>query len=144
MCIAEQRDAIRIQTQDLVHGLGKGRRRLIRQSVNQVDVDAVKSQLPRGINNPLGHLIGLDTVNGLLHLRLEVLNAHAQPVEAKPAKGLEVSPRCDAGIDLDANLRIRTKRKVLARKFEEILDLRRRKIGWRAAAPVELNDRPLA
>src|SRR6266852_3652858 len=48
--------------------------------------------------------------------------------------------RGDARVNLNADFRIWGKVKMLARETEEILDLRGRQVGRRAAAPMELHD----
>jgi len=45
--IAKQSDAIRGESENLIHGVGKSVCGLVRKSVNQVDVDAIKAQIAR-------------------------------------------------------------------------------------------------
>ena len=78
-------------------------------------------------------------MNRLLHLRLEILNAHAEPVESQPAQSFQVRATGDARIDLDSDFRVRREGKALARVQKKIFHLRGREIGRRAAAPVELD-----
>src|SRR5256885_7687981 len=46
----------------------------------------------------------------------------------------------DAGIDFYPDFTVRRELKTLARKFEKVFNLLRRKISWRAAAPVERSE----
>src|SRR6266852_3836396 len=48
--------------------------------------------------------------------------------------------RGDARVNLDADFRVWGEMKMLARETKEILDLRGRQVGRRAAAPMELHD----
>jgi len=48
--------------------------------------------------------------------------------------------RSDARVNLDADFRVWCEMEMLARETKEILDLRGRQVGGRAAAPMELHD----
>ena len=78
-------------------------------------------------------------MNGLLHLGLEILDAHAEPVESQAAQRFEMRAIGDARIDFDADFGVRREREALARVHEKVFHLRGREIGGRAAAPVELD-----
>ena len=82
-------------------------------------------------------------MNRLLHFRLKILNAHAQPVESEPAQRFEMRAAGDARVDFDSDFRVGRERKSLARIAEKIFHLRGREIRRRAAAPVKLNHGPL-
>src|SRR5689334_9863332 len=71
---------------------------------------------------------------------MKILNSHAKPVEAELAERFKVRARSDAGIHFDADFAVGRKMKTFARKSEQVLNLLRRKIGGRAAAPVKLHD----
>ena len=90
------------------------------------------------------HFERLDAVNRFLHFGMEILNAHAQAVEAEPPQRFQMRVRGDARIDLDADFRVRRERKPLGREAEQCFHLFRRQISGRAAAPVKLHDGPLA
>ena len=78
-------------------------------------------------------------MDGFLHFRLEILNAHAEAVEAEAAQGFEVRAAGDARVDFDSDFGVGREGKSLARVAEEIFHLRGREIRRRAAAPVELD-----
>ena len=59
---------------------------LIRQAVNQIDIEAFEAELARGDDQVAGHFVRLDAVDGLLHFGLKILDAHAQAIEAEPAQ----------------------------------------------------------
>src|SRR5580704_7026545 len=83
-------------------------------------------------------------MNGLLHLEIEILYAQAQSIEAETPQSFEMPHAGDARIDFDAYFGVRSKRKSFGREPEEVLHLRGREIGGRAAAPVELHHRARA
>src|SRR6266403_875581 len=138
--IAEEGNAIRGESKNLIHGVGKCVCRLVGKAVNQIDVDAIEAEIASGEEQVARHFVGLNAVDGLLDFGLEVLNAHAETVETELAQRFEVGAGSDTRVNLDANLAIGVELKVFFRESEEILDLFGRQIGWRAAAPVELHD----
>ena len=91
-----------------------------------------------------GHLIGLDAMDGLLHFGVEILDAHAQAIEAEAAQAFEVLLAGDARVDFDADLGVGSEGEALRRVAEQVFHLRGREVGRRAAAPVELHDRARA
>ena len=60
----------------------------------------------------------------LLHLRVEILDAHAEAVEAQAPQRFEMRAAGDARIDFDADFGVRREGKSLARVAEEIFHLR--------------------
>src|SRR5205823_13277812 len=121
------------------HRVCKTLGRLVRQAIDEIHVDALESHTPGAEKQIARHFERLDAVNSFLHFGLKILNAHAQPVEAQLAEGLEMRARSDAGIDFYPDFTVRRELKTLARKLEKVFNLLRRKISWRAAAPVELH-----
>src|SRR5208337_5585610 len=101
-------------------------------------------ELPRIGDEVAGHFVRLDPVNRLLHFFFEVLDAHAQAVEAHPTHGFQVGGCGHARIDFDADLRVGRKIEALAGVDEQIFDLLRRELRGRSAAPVELADLAIA
>ena len=102
-----------------------------------------KSELACGDDQIARQFVRLHAVNRFLHLGLEILNAHAQAVEAEAAQGFQVRAIGDARINFDADFRIRREGKSLARVAEKIFHLRGSQIGGRSAAPVKLNHRTI-
>ena len=99
------------------------------------------------LSNPSSRAIGdqvarllerLNPVHRFLHLELEILNPHAQPVEAHLAHRLQVRARGYSRVHFDPDLRVRRKREALPRVREQVLDLLRRKVGRRSTAPMKL------
>src|SRR5207248_9206568 len=82
-------------------------------------------------------------MNCFLYFGMKILDAHAQAIETQLAQRFEVCARSDAGINFDADFTVWCEMKMLAREFEQVLNLLRGKIRRRAAAPVELHDRSI-
>src|SRR5262249_42922486 len=79
-------------------------------------------------------------MDGLLHKRIEVLNAHADTVEAETTKDAAMLFSCHAWIDLDADLGRLRKREAGRDVRIKTFDLFGRKVSRRASAPVQLLD----
>jgi hypothetical protein len=138
--IAEHGHAIGSQRDHLFHGMGKSLGGLQRQAVDQVHIDAVKAQLPRGLDQIARHFQRLDAMNCRLHLRMEVLDAHAQAIEAQAAQCFQMRQRGDPRIDFDSDLRVGRKSEAFRSVAEELFHLFRGQVRWSAASPVELHD----
>ena len=106
VCVAEESDAIGGQFDNLIHGMGKGVRRLVRKTVNQIDVDAIEAKFACGKEEVTREFIRLDAVHGLLHSSVEILNTHTKPIEAQLAKGFEMGAGGYSRVNLDANLAV--------------------------------------
>src|SRR5215475_4085685 len=133
MSVAEERDAIWRQADDLVNGVGEGLRGLVRQSVNQVDVDAVETKGARRMNQIARDFIRLDAVNRPLDRLVKILNAHAQAVEAEAAQGFQVFAGGNTRVHLDADFSVGRKREAFAGVAEKIFELCRGRIRGSAA-----------
>src|SRR2546429_346355 len=131
--------AIRSESKNLIHGVGKSVCRLVGKAVNQIDVDAIKAEIPRGEEQVAGHFVGLNAVHRLLHIGMEVLNAHAETVEAELAQSFEMLAGGHTGVDLDANFTVGVEMEMLFRKCEQVLDLFGRQVRRCAPAPMELD-----
>src|SRR5882672_9040390 len=141
--IADESDAIRGEADDLIDGVSESVGGLVGQAVDQIDVDTVEAELASGEEEVASHFVRLNSMNRLLHLGLEVLDAHAETVEAQLAESFEMLAGSYAGIDFDADFTVGIEMEMLFREGEEILDLLGREVGGCAAAPVELDDRTI-
>ena len=83
-------------------------------------------------------------MDGLLHLGLKILNAHAEAVESEATQSFQMRAAGDTRVDFNSDFGVRRKKESLARVCEEVFELRGRKIRGSAAAPVELNYRAFA
>src|SRR5437588_2872496 len=138
--VTEKGYAIRGQSKNLIHGVGKSICRLVGKAVNQIDVDTIEAEIARGEEQVARHFVRLNAVHGLLHIGVEVLNAHAETVEAQLAQRFEMLARGHARVDLDANFTVGVKMEMLFRECEQIRDLFGCQVRWCAAAPMELDD----
>src|SRR5207249_7220864 len=68
--VAEQSDAIRGDSDDLIYSVGKSVCGLVGKSVNQIDVDAIEAELAGGEEQIARHFVRLDAVDGLLDFGL--------------------------------------------------------------------------
>ena len=133
-------DPVRSHRDHLVERSGEGLRRLQRQPVDQVDVDAVETALAAVVEEIFGLLVALVAVHDGLDLGREVLHTHAQPVEAHVAQRVDVRVRGHARIDLDRHLGFGQDLEAIAHRLVEPSQLFRGVVGRRAAAPVVLRD----
>src|SRR5215468_6034178 len=88
MSVAEERNAVRAEANDLVYGVREALSTLIRQSINQIHIDAVEAKLASSDDQVARHLEWLNTVHRLLHVRMKILDAHAQAIEPHPSNSL--------------------------------------------------------
>jgi hypothetical protein len=72
----------------------------------------------RASNQFRSHLQRLHALYGLLHLGIEILNAHAQAIEAQAPERLQMLRVGDARIDFDTDLGVRRKGKSLRGEAE--------------------------
>ena len=100
MSIAEERDTIGCEFEDLVHGVRETVRRLIGQAIDEVDVNAVKTEIARGEKQVTSHFERLNAVDGFLHVRVKILNTHAKAIEAEFSRVSNAHARSDARINL--------------------------------------------
>jgi len=81
--VVEHRQAIGLQADHFLDGAGKGFGRLLGQAVDQVDIDRAKLQGARGIDHGPGLFQALQAIDRPLHVRVKVLQADADTVEAQ-------------------------------------------------------------
>src|SRR5271156_2504610 len=141
--VAEHGDAIGRERQSFINRVLETFRGLVGQAVDQIHVEAFETELARGGDQIARHFVGLHAMNRFLHLGLEILDAHAQAVEAEAAQGFQMGAIGDARVNLDADLRVWREGESLARVAEQIFHLCGSQIGGRSAAPVKLNHRTI-
>src|SRR5258708_1643345 len=131
-----------MQRNNLIYRVGEAVYVLMRQAVNQIDVNAVKAQFARVRNQIASKFIRLNAMNRLLHFRMEILHTHTEAVEAQFAKNVKMRAVRNPRIDFDAQFCVRRKRKSFARKREQVFNLLRSEIRRRSSAPVKLYNWP--
>ena len=120
--------------QRLLHGGGG----LVRQAVNQIDAHGLEAGFAGGIDHHTGFFFALDAVYGLLHLLVEILNAHAHAVEAERAEKQHGFAAYFARVDFDGVFALRHQGEVLSDKAEHEIELGIGEEGGGAAAEVQL------
>ena len=63
---------------------------LVGQAVDEVDVDAVEAERAGAGDQVARHFVGLDAMDGFLHFGVEILDAHAEAIEAELRRRFEV------------------------------------------------------
>ena len=104
MRIGVQGNAVRSQLADLHDRSREALRRLPGKPVDQVGVDGHVAQAAGALHQLANHVEGLDAMDGLLHIRIEILHAEAEPIEAEGAKVGQAVGRHGARVHLDRHL----------------------------------------
>ena len=106
---------MRHQRQRAVKRLG----RLLRQTVDQIDIDRLKAEAAGGIDQ-LKDLIGwLDAVNRFLNSRVKVLHAKAQAVKAHAGECVNARHVHRARVNLDRQFGARRQLKMLLQQADQ-------------------------
>ena len=77
---------------------------LIRQPVDEVEIDRTKAKFAHPIHRLLRHFARLNPVNRFLHFRIKILHAERCAVETGFAQGNDVVTRQTARINFHARL----------------------------------------
>src|SRR5439155_20231294 len=99
----------------------------MRQAVDQIKVHGTETQFTGPCKRLVGHDTRLNTMDGLLHLRIEVLNAKRGAVKPGFAQGDDVFASQPARIDFYAGLEILGKGEVAMDALAQPADFVRRK-----------------
>ena len=137
--IVEDGNAVGAVLDHAPDGLPERRRRLERQPIDEVEVDALKPELACPAVDLRRHGFGLDAVDRLLDPDVEVLDAHAHPVEAGLAEGDEMLPVQFARIDLDADFSLAVDVEQAHDRAGHVGNLVREQMRRCASAPVQLH-----
>jgi hypothetical protein len=138
--VGVERDAVRPQLGDLVDAGRERLRRLLRQPVDQVDVDRLEAERAAELVHLARLLLALVAAHRRLDVGIEILHPHRDAVEAEPLQQAQLCFAGDARVDLDRHLRVGQDLEVLRHHLVQPLDLRLVEVGRRAAAPVVLRD----
>ena len=101
MCIAIEGNSIRLQENHPIEGVVKPGDILFRQAVDQINVDRCDAVLARSFDHVRSLFFTLDTIDRLLHLRIEILHAQAHPIETQLGQCSSFFIIHGARIDLD-------------------------------------------
>ena len=146
MRIGVDGEAIRLGRQHGVDRLRETLQVLLRQAVDEVHAHRPEAELAGLAYQPqrVGH--GLDPVDGLLHQRVEILDAEAAAVEADARQVAQRVAGDGARVELDGVFAARIARQleVAAELLDQPVDLERCQERRRAAAEVQLLDLTVA
>jgi len=140
MGIAEHREAIGPQFDTSPHGVEAGRNGLVRQAVEEVEVDAGDAGLPQVFDCGLRLRETLDAVDRLLDHGIETLHAEAHPVDPAEGERAHHRRRERAWIDLDGDVRRRDNAEGMPDRAHQVGERLRRHDGRRAAAEMDMLD----
>lgn len=102
MRIVEHREPVRLQADHFVDSAGEVVRGLLRQAVDQINVDRAKLQCARSVDHRAGFFQALQAIDRTLHRRVEVLQADADAVETQFTQQAHGRPVGFTRVDLDA------------------------------------------
>ena len=142
--VAEDRQPVGRQGEDVVDRPGERLGRLQRQPVDQVDVDRIESRVAEPGDGADVELVRLPAVHRELHIRVGVLHADRGAVGADHLQGLDVVRGQPPGVDLDAELAVDVEAEVLVDHHAQPGELLGGEEGGRSPAEVHLGDRPPA
>ena len=137
--IVIERDAVRRKLEHLVDCMSEGFARLLRKAVDEIHVDGLESRLARRIERFLRHFKRLNTVDGFLHVGVEVLHAERHTVEAHFVELLHLVGAAGAGVNLDREFAaLFGEREALRERLHHEGDFVVREKRGRAAAEMKL------
>src|SRR5687768_5723339 len=122
--IAEHGNAVRLQRNHLVYGFEERVRRLMRKTVDQVEIDGFKSLRATEVEKRLRQLVGLNAMNGFLDERIEILHSHGNSVEAETAQRPNLLFGSDARVYFETDFSIGREGEPIPGIEKEIFDLR--------------------
>ncbi len=91
MGVAEHREALRRQRQRHLDGVFDARLRLMRQAIDQIDVERADARFAQPFRRRTRFLEGLEAIDGALNLKIEILHANAGALDASFANAATVS-----------------------------------------------------
>ena len=132
-------DPVGPEPQDRGEVAGKALRRLPGQPIDQVDVDGVERLLATVGEEFAGRFLVLVAPDGRLDFGGEVLDPHADPVEAQFGERVDVLPGGHPGVDLDGDFGFGEDGEVVFHGLVQLPQLGRTEVGGGPAAPVVLD-----
>ena len=140
MRVRIQSDPVGPQFGHLGQGAVERLRGLLRQAVDQIDVDRLEPD-PAGSLHERKHLLsGLRPVHRLLHRRVEILHAETEPVEAEFGQRVQALLVHGPGVDLDRILTTGGEREAASQHAHELAQLDVAEKGRTAPAQMQLRD----
>ena len=138
MRVVVERDTVRRHFDHLIDRLSKALAGLLRKAVNEIHIDRMETCGPGIVHGVTNEFVGLNTVHGLLHVGIQILDTKAHAVEAKLSQLLNLILRAAAGIHFDRELPAFLQREAGADDRHHAFQLFIREEGRRAAAEMQL------
>ncbi len=113
MGIVEHSESVRGNIEDPIQCSLERIRGLKRQSVNQVQIDAVNAAFAQAVKGPAGQFLRLQSIYSFLHFWVKILHAHARAIEAHIPQRVQMSFGHAPGVDFHADFSILIKLKML-------------------------------
>ncbi len=142
MRVVVERDAVRRALDHLGERVAETRQGLLRQAVDQIDIDRLEAVLARRFDHLRGFFHALDAVDGALDFGVEVLHADADAVHAQRAQQRHLLLADLARIHLDRILAVRIELEALAYHLHQLGEFGLAEERRRAAAPMHLRHAP--
>jgi hypothetical protein len=140
MGVAEDRQSVGSQRQALSNGIDAGRHGLVRQAVDQVQVDAADPCLAQSLHGGGGLFEALDPIDRALDHWVEALHPQARAGDAGRSQRRRHLAGERSRIDLDGDFRVRRDRESGAKQVDQGEEYGRWQDGRRAAAEVDVVD----
>src|SRR4051812_2442338 len=133
-----KRDAIRVERDHAVEGAAEAVEGLLRQTVDEVEVDRAHAVGARLGYHAAHQILGLHAVHGLLHVGVEVLHAERHAVESEAREMLQGAGWRMARIDFDGALGLGGNVKPRAQRGHQPVHLGAAQESRRAASQMKL------
>jgi hypothetical protein len=141
MGVSIERDAVGFEFGNLGHGAINRFRRLLWQTVNQIDINRLKTTFARSMNQ-IKHLLGgLNAVNGFLNCRFKILHTKTQAIETHFCKRIQSILVDGARINLNGIFAIRDEVEIAAQHAHHLTQLIIGQEGRRSATKMQLGHR---
>ena len=124
MGVGVQGDAVWSQRSDLGQRPIKGLGRLLRQPIDQINIDRFEVALARRFNQREHLFSWLDPVHRLLHRRVEVLHPKAEAVETQLGQGVKSAWVNRARVDFNGLFSAGRERKTATQHAHQLTQLR--------------------
>ena len=135
---------VRRKLQHLIKRFFKTFSRLLRQPVNQIHVDGMKTRFTRSLHRIASHLKGLNAVDSLLHVRIKILHPAAHTVQTYFSEGLNFLRRTSPGVNLNREFPSLFQRETTGDQIHHPFNFLIIEKGGRASTEVKLTNRCLA
>ena len=106
MRVVEDREPVGAEGERALEGVGETGGRLVWETVDEIEVERLEAGFAQPRDGLADERLGLDAVDGLLDVRIEILDAERGAVGAELAEGGDVVAGEAARVEFDADLGI--------------------------------------